>query len=56
LNYNHSPYRSNLNAMKFINRRREFDTLEAGYAHNEPSFVEIYGRRRPGKTVLIREF
>jgi len=42
--------------MEFINRRRELQALEAEYARNESSFVVIYGRRRLGKTTLIKEF
>lgn len=42
--------------MKFINRRRELDYLETEYARNGSSFVVIFGRRRLGKTTLIKEY
>lgn len=41
---------------KFINRERELAALEEQYAAKGASFVVIYGRRRVGKTTLIREF
>ena len=41
---------------EFINRKVELDALEAEYKRAEASFVVIYGRRRTGKTALIREF
>jgi len=42
--------------MKFINRQRELSFLEREYTSEGASFVVIYGRRRLGKTALIREF
>ena len=41
--------------MKFIGRQSELQTLEQEY-HREGGFVVIYGRRRVGKTRLIKEF
>ena len=41
--------------MKFIGRKTELAKLSAEYEHNG-SFVVIYGRRRVGKTTLIKEF
>lgn len=41
--------------MKFIGRQTELAKLNAEYVHNS-SFVVIYGRRRVGKTTLIKEF
>lgn len=41
--------------MKFINRHREMETLTKEY-QREKSFVVLYGRRRTGKTTLIKEF
>lgn len=41
--------------MKFINRQREMETLTKEY-QREKSFVVLYGRRRTGKTTLIKEF
>lgn len=40
---------------KFIGRLGELNTLEREY-NREKSFVVIYGRRRVGKTTLIKEF
>ena len=42
--------------MRFIDRIREMDTLEREYRRDEASMVIIYGRRRVGKTELIRYF
>jgi uncharacterized protein len=41
--------------MKFIGRRSELNTLENEYARSG-GFVVVYGRRRVGKTTLIKEF
>lgn len=41
---------------KFINRRKELDTLMREYRREEAALVVIYGRRRVGKTALINEF
>lgn len=41
---------------KFINRKKELETLRKEYNRDEASFVVIYGRRRVGKTSLIKEF
>ena len=41
--------------MRFIGRKSELDRLEAEYSRDS-SFVVIYGRRRVGKTRLIKEF
>ena len=41
---------------KFINRDKERTFLEREYAKSSASFVVIYGRRRIGKTQLIKEF
>ena len=41
--------------MKFVDRKREMSTLEKEY-NRENSFVVLYGRRRTGKTTLIKEF
>lgn len=42
--------------MKFINREKELRFLEEQYKKPASNFVVIYGRRRTGKTTLIREF
>ncbi len=41
--------------MKFIGRKSELNTLENEYARSG-GFVVVYGRRRVGKTTLIKEF
>ena len=41
--------------MKFIGRQAELSKLNAEYTR-DGSFVVIYGRRRVGKTTLIKEF
>ena len=41
--------------MKFIGRKSELNKLNEEYSHNS-GFVVIYGRRRVGKTTLIKEF
>lgn len=41
--------------MKFYNRKKELELLNTLY-HNTSSFVVIYGKRRVGKTELIRQF
>jgi len=40
----------------FINRERELSRLAELYAIERSSFVVLYGRRRLGKTTLIRQF
>ncbi len=39
-----------------IGRKREQKLLEKAYRSNEAEFIALYGRRRVGKTYLIREF
>lgn len=40
----------------FVGRKRELDILNGLYRSNRFEFVVFYGRRRVGKTTLIREF
>ncbi len=40
----------------FINRKNELDMLDEKFKLPEPQFVVIYGRRRTGKTELIKQF
>ena len=41
--------------MKFVDRNNEIERLERVLGHEEtPKFVIIYGRRRLGKSTLIR--
>ncbi len=42
--------------MKFINRHSETRTLRNEYERQGSSFVVVYGRRRQGKTTLLKEF
>jgi AAA+ ATPase superfamily predicted ATPase len=42
--------------MRFINRDKELAVLEKDYKRKDSSFTVIYGRRRVGKTTLIKEF
>lgn len=37
-------------------RSRELKELEKLYSSEKPEFLAIYGRRRVGKTFLVREF
>ena len=41
--------------MKIVGRKEEQRLLEACYASTKPDFIVVYGRRRVGKTFLIRE-
>ncbi|MCK4613494.1 MAG: ATP-binding protein [Thermoplasmata archaeon] len=41
---------------RFIDRYRELEFLEQKYREKGPQLIVIYGRRRIGKTELIREF
>jgi AAA+ ATPase superfamily predicted ATPase len=40
----------------FYDREREFEKLNEVYSFPGSSFLVIYGRRRVGKTALVREF
>ncbi len=40
----------------FVGRKAELETLERLYARNDFELAVIYGRRRIGKTTLVREF
>lgn len=41
---------------EFIGRERELLLLDEIYSSKEPEFLAVYGRRRVGKTLLIRQF
>jgi len=41
--------------MKFINRAKELSFIEKEYKANRSSFIVVYGKRRVGKTELIKE-
>jgi len=40
----------------FVNRNDEFNYLDSAYRSGRSEFIVIYGRRRIGKTELLREF
>ena len=40
----------------FINRRQELTALNQRHTSGNPEFLLVYGRRRVGKTALIKEF
>jgi AAA+ ATPase superfamily predicted ATPase len=42
--------------LKFINRKSELSALEKRYKSPDPEFFIIYGRRRIGKTELVKKF
>lgn len=42
--------------MNVIGRKTEIEHLEKALQSNKPEFIAIYGRRRVGKTYLVREF
>jgi len=42
--------------MEFIGRRRELDMLGRAYTSGRSSLIPIYGRRRIGKSELVRRF
>ena len=39
-----------------VGRKKEIELLQRIVESSEPEFVAIYGRRRVGKTFLIKEF
>ena len=41
---------------KFIDRGKELEYLESLYRENKPHLIVIYGRRRIGKTELVKKF
>ena len=40
----------------FVDRRNELELLEDTYKQNKSSLIILYGRRRIGKTELIKQF
>jgi AAA+ ATPase superfamily predicted ATPase len=40
----------------FINRTGELTALNEVYAFNKAGFAVVYGRRRLGKTLLLKQF
>ena len=42
--------------MKFINREQELNALERFWEDKESQLIVIYGKRRVGKTELIKHF
>ena len=45
----------NMYLTMIIGRKREIEELEERYQSDKPEFVAIYGRRRVGKTFLVKE-
>ncbi len=41
---------------KFVNRKRELEVLEELYNRGGANLIVVYGRRRVGKTTLLRKF
>ena len=41
---------------KFFDREKELEYLNSEYSKKESSLIVLYGRRRIGKTSLIKEF
>lgn len=41
---------------KFVDRKNEIEFLNNEYSQNKSSLIVLYGRRRIGKTSLIKEF
>lgn len=42
--------------MEIINREYELGVLNSAYAENTSQFIVLYGKRRVGKTTLVKEF
>lgn len=42
--------------MNLIGRRKEIDKLDLAMNSGKPEFIAVYGRRRVGKTFLIKEY
>jgi AAA+ ATPase superfamily predicted ATPase len=40
----------------FVNRKKELKLLEEEYLNSNFSFTVMYGRRRVGKTTLLKEY
>ena len=53
---NNQPYQLKIEAMKVIGRVREIEKLDKLMQSQKSEFLAVYGRRRVGKTFLIREY
>ncbi|AAB98411.1 conserved hypothetical protein [Methanocaldococcus jannaschii DSM 2661] len=40
----------------FVNRKEELEFLERKWNENKANLIILYGRRRVGKTMLIKKF
>lgn len=40
----------------FINRKKELEALSAAYKDSKTQFIVVYGKRRVGKTELVKQF
>ena len=43
-----------MNMEKFVGREKELEVLKMLYASQKSEFIAVYGRRRVGKTFLVR--
>ena len=41
--------------MKIIGREKEIEVLKSSYESDKSDFIAVYGRRRVGKTFLVKE-
>ncbi len=41
---------------KIIGRKKEEEVLQSAFTSEDPEFIALYGRRRVGKTYLVRNF
>ena len=41
--------------MEFVDRKKEFDRLQKSLRREKPQFIVVYGRRRIGKSTLIKK-
>ncbi len=51
---NNQVYNKNMNTSKFIGRTTELEILKSKYSSDNSEFIVVYGRRRIGKTTLIK--
>ena len=42
--------------MEFIDREKELSFLESKYRENQSQFIILWGKRRVGKTELVKQF
>lgn len=49
------PVKHNFSPLTFLNRHKEIDRLNKALTGSDPKLIVIYGRRRCGKSTLIRQ-